>query len=1008
MEMLKLSVKSLLISAIWLLCSSFVSPCDRVLQNVYNRDAVSLNGNWEIIVDPYDTGYYDYRLNSTNGFFRNLKPATKSDLVEYDFCKTETLRVPGDWNTQSDRFFFYEGSIWYKRDFTCSKPEGKKLYLYFGAANYVTDVYLNGEPLGHHEGGFTPFSFEVTDKVADGDNFVVVRVNNVRRPEGVPTVNCDWWNYGGITRDVMLVETPELTVDDYFVHLSDCSYKKISGYVRASVARDGIPMTVAIPELGVSETVVSDQNGLAHFSIDAAPVLWTPENPKLYDVVVSCGGDSVADRIGFRRIEAIGKHLYLNGKEVFLRGISIHEEAPFRQGRVATEAEDRVLLGWAKELGCNFVRLAHYPHNEKMVRAAEEMGLMVWDEIPVYWTIHFDDSGTFANASAQLRDMINRDKNRCGVIIWSMANETPRSDARDSFLASLARHARSMDNTRLVSMAMEVSWTPDGPTIDDTMNKYVDIISFNCYSGWYGGKVSDCATMKWNIPYDKPFIVSEFGGGALYGKHGDVDERWTEEYQEELYKQTLAMYDRTEGFSGMSPWILMDFRSSRRQLHGVQDFFNRKGLISENGQKKKAFFVLQDFYASKAKEYADAPAAPAAPAKKPHILLASGWQDVNIGDIAHTPGILALLRDKLPEAKITLWKFAAENPDVAALYKRNFPDVEVLYGHPDQYGIAPSSEVVEAINDADLFLHGSGPLVVAHEYLELWRNMTDKPYGVFGVTTQSVWPSLKETIANATFMLPRETASAEVLKDLGIDKPEIRFVPDAAFAVDVRNDAAADAFIKANGLEDRKFLVVIPRLRKTPYWELDYRKAEFSQEYIDETTALNDKWKEIDHAKIREAIIRWVRETGNQVVVCPEMTYQVNIMDELVIDPLPEDVKSHVMKRGYWLPDEAASLYSRAFCVLSLECHSPIIAMANGTPAIYVRQREDTIKGQMYYDLGLSDWVFEIDSTTGGQIADRLMEIQKDYSGAQKYLKRAMKKADSLYGKGIDIVKKNL
>jgi len=587
-----------------LFCSALPLNAQQILQNVYAREITGLNGNWEIIVDPFDTGYYDYRLNSTNGFFKNLKPKSKSDLVEYDFVKTETLKVPGDWNTQSDRFFFYEGSIWYKKDFNYHKKDDKKVYLYFGAANYVANVYLNGDVIGMHEGGFTPFSFDITDKVKEGNNFVILRVNNHRKPEGVPTVNSDWWNYGGITRDVLLVETPVVYLDDYSIGLTKGKYNEVSGYVQTNVKKTGISVKVSIPELKVNQTLTTDETGKALFTIKTSPRLWSPEEPKRYNVLISCGDDIINDKIGFRQIETRGKGIYLNNKQVFLRGISIHEEAPFRQGRLDSEMECRTLLGWAKELGCNFVRLAHYPHTEKMVRIAEEMGLMVWSEIPVYWTIHWENPETFKNASNQLSEMINRDKNRCAVVVWSIANETPHSEARDNFLSTLAHQVRSADNTRLLSMAMEVSWKPNSVcTIDDNMNKYVDIISFNCYIGWYGGKLEDCKTRKWEIPYDKPFFVSEFGAGALQGFHGDVDERFTEEYQEELYKQTLAMYNRTEGFSGMSPWILMDFRSARRQLHGVQDFFNRKGLISENGQKKKAFYVLQAFYEQKKKEY---------------------------------------------------------------------------------------------------------------------------------------------------------------------------------------------------------------------------------------------------------------------------------------------------------------------------------------------------------------------------------------------------------------------
>ncbi|MPM87710.1 Beta-glucuronidase [bioreactor metagenome] len=229
---------------------------------------------------------------------------------------------------------------------------------------------------------------------------------------------------------------------------------------------------------------------------------------------------------------------------------------------------------------------------------------MVWSEIPVYWTIHWDNPDTYHNASAQLNDMMERDKNRCSVIIWSVANETPHSNARDNFLARLAKQVRNKDNTRLLSMAMEVTGTKNNISqVKDYMSEYVDIISFNNYLGWYGGTPEDCKTRQWDIPYDKPFFISEFGGGALQGLHGDKTERWTEEYQEELYKNTLDMYNRVDGFAGTSPWILMDFRSTRRQLNGIQDFFNRKGVISERGVRKKAFYVLQDFYRSKKAEY---------------------------------------------------------------------------------------------------------------------------------------------------------------------------------------------------------------------------------------------------------------------------------------------------------------------------------------------------------------------------------------------------------------------
>jgi len=578
---------------------------NKLIQNAYARENQSLNGSWNYIVDPFDNGYYDYRLKENpNGFFKNQKAQSKTDLVEYNFDTSPLMVIPSDWNTRDPKLFFYEGSVWFKKDFSYTPREGYKTYVYFGAVNYDAKVYLNGEKIGEHIGGFTPFNIDITDKVKEGNNFLIVRVNNERHPEAVPTINADWWNYGGITREVMLVEVPELFIRDYSIQLEKGKYNRITGSIQLNESSAGKEVLVSIPGLNISETFTTNINGVAAVSIDATPELWSPENPKLYDVRFSFNGEEIVDQIGFRQIETEGKKILLNGKEVFLRGICIHEEAPFRQGRAWSPEDAKILLGWAKELGCNFVRLAHYPHNEHMIREAEKLGIMVWSEIPVYWTIHWENPDTYANALAQLDDMINRNKNRCAVTVWSIANETPHSDARDQFLGKLAQFAREKDDTRLISMAMEVTGQSKNLSkVEDNMNPYVDIISFNSYLGWYGGSIEDIKNRDWEIPYDKPFFVSEFGAGALQGKHSDGTEIWSEEYQARLYEETLKMFDKVEGFAGTSPWILVDFYSPRRLLNGIQDYYNRKGIISDNGIKKKAFYVLQDFYRQKAEEY---------------------------------------------------------------------------------------------------------------------------------------------------------------------------------------------------------------------------------------------------------------------------------------------------------------------------------------------------------------------------------------------------------------------
>lgn len=596
--MLKRTLTCLLIAL-----STYLNADVPLITNASARNITSLNGKWNYIVDPLDNGFLDYRLEPhKNGFFKNQKPTNPSQLIEYNFDTSPHMKIPTDWNTKDNQLFFYEGSVWFKKDFTHQKKKNNKTYIYFGAVNYRSSVYINGELAGHHIGGYTPFNFDITDLLVEGKNFVVVRVNNNRGKDEVPTVNMDWWNYGGITREVMLVDVPQIFVEDYQIQLAKNNKGLIAGWVKLNAAKAGEAITVEIPELKIKQQLKTDQHGLANFEVKAKPILWSPKRPKIYEIIVSKANESISDQIAFRTIETKGKDILLNGEKIFLSGISVHEEAPYRQGRAWSKDDARTLLGWAKEMGCNFVRLAHYPHNETMVREAEKMGLMVWSEIPVYWTISWTNEGTYNNAKKQLHDMVYRDKNRGAVVIWSIANETPHGEARDKFLSNLATYARTLDNTRLLSMAMEVNHLPNHVNVvEDNMNEYVDIISFNEYMGWYDGRGTseDCRVATWKIPYNKPIVVSEFGGDALQGLYGDKTERWTEDFQEELYIRNVEMLSKIDGLAGVSPWILKDFHSPRRQLFGIQDWFNRKGLISDQGIKKKAFYVMQHWYKTK-------------------------------------------------------------------------------------------------------------------------------------------------------------------------------------------------------------------------------------------------------------------------------------------------------------------------------------------------------------------------------------------------------------------------
>jgi beta-glucuronidase len=569
-----------------------------LIANIDGRQTVRLDGPWHSIVDPYGAGYVSYHAERlTDGYFKDAEQRDKSHRIEYNFEASPTLEVPGDWNSQRADLFFYEGPLWYRKKFDFVLEPGRRTFIHLGAVNRKARVFLNGELIGEHEGGFTPFNFEVTGTVRDGENSLVVQADNSRDRDAVPTLMTDWWNYGGITRPVRVVDLPETFIEDYFLYLERGSRTAVRGHVRLNGRNKQQAVTLRIADADLSTVVETDESGFADIRFEANLDLWSPGSPKLYEVRIEAETDAVVDSIGFRTIEARGTEILLNGEPIFLRGISIHEEAPFRGGRAHRRADAETLLGWVEELGGNFVRLAHYPHNEAIIREADRRGILVWSEIPVYWTISWNNAATYASAEQQLSEMVVRDRNRASIVLWSVANETPISDARSLFLGRLIDRARELDPSRLLTAALQAHYEDETTmVVDDPIGAKLDVMGNNEYIGWYDGLPEKADRITWKSPYDKPLIMSEFGGGALAGNHGDEEEIWTEEFQESIYEHQVGMLQKIPFLAGTSPWILMDFRSPRRPLPGIQDFWNRKGLVSETGEKKKAFFVLQDFY----------------------------------------------------------------------------------------------------------------------------------------------------------------------------------------------------------------------------------------------------------------------------------------------------------------------------------------------------------------------------------------------------------------------------
>jgi len=590
-------VKKLNITIAFLLLA-FNIFSDSMMLNPYNRkDVMSLNGEWNVIIDPFCRG-------EISGFFKNRKPSGKADFVEYSFTDAQRLHVPGDFNSQLLELKYYEGNVWYQRTLKLNVDSNKRQFLYFAGANYYAKVWLNGVELGSHEGGFLPFQFDITSLVKEGDNDIVVMVNNDRKKENIPALNFDWWNYGGITRDVFIVQTPKSFIQDYKIQLKKSSTTILTAFVKLNGVHTAQKVEIKIPELKINKAENTNDAGEVSFEISTKPQLWKPEIPKLYSVSFVFGNDTITEDIGFRTIETKGSKILLNGTPMFLKGVNFHEEISQRMGRAYSDADAAMILSEVKALGCNFIRTGHYPQNERIVRMAEKMGLMIWEEIPIWQGIDFSNELVMKKAEIMFKDMISRDKNRAAIIIWSVANETKPTTDRNRFLFELVKQVRKMDNSRLIGAAFDnIKYNKETSTfsLQDSLVQSLDLVGVNKYMGWYMPFPAAPNQLKWNIAIDKPLLISEFGGEALYGQHGaiDVAASWSEEYQEKLYLDNIEMFKNIPNLCGITPWVLFDFRSPTRLNYLNQNGWNRKGLVSDKGLRKKAWYVMRNYYLSK-------------------------------------------------------------------------------------------------------------------------------------------------------------------------------------------------------------------------------------------------------------------------------------------------------------------------------------------------------------------------------------------------------------------------
>ncbi len=363
-----------------------------------------------------------------------------------------------------------------------------------------------------------------------------------------------------------------------------------------------------------------------------------------------------------------------------------------------------------------------------------------------------------------------------------------------------------------------------------------------------------------------------------------------------------------------------------------------------------------------------------ADSKKKTVILRSSWQTVNIGDIAHTPGVLHLLEKYCPNVTVKLWPSDTRN-GVKEMLQARFPQVEIL----------ERSQLNQAMKEADFLLHGSGPSLVARRDVKRWVDATNKPFGVFGITLGSVEQEQKDLLSKAEFIFFRDSKSLALAKKNGITSPIMEFGPDGAFAVDLRDESKAKQFLQANNLKEENFMCCIPRLRYTPYWKIK------NKPFNKERHLRNEEMKEHDHAPLREAIIAVTKETDMKILICPEDKSQMEIGKEMLYDKLPEETKKKVVWReNYWLTNEALSVYTKSAGLFGLEMHSPIMCIGNEIPAVVCRFHEQTSKGYMWEDIGLNDWLFDMDQPENiKRITSTVLDIAKNPLEAKQKAKQA-------------------
>ena len=560
------------------------------------RSLIDLSGIWDFRFDPDDKGVGE---NWTKGF-KNGRP----------------IAVPASWNDQfaEDRDFL--GPAWYQLKF--NKPwelNSKKIIIRFGSVNYISDVWLNGELVGHHEGGHLPFDYDISDKIVSEDNLLVVRVdgrlseNHVPpsgSPMNYPQTNFDFYPFCGVHRPVLLCAIPSKGIRDITVKTSIKDTTGILDVTTETVGLTDAYINLSLKGFGSKIATTSKiERNIQKLTLEVKKAnFWNTETPNLYDLTVDIiKEDSIIDsytlKVGIRTIEVKGDKLLLNGNPIYLTGFGRHEDFPITgRGYVpAVIIKDYSLMRW---IGANSFRTSHYPYSEQMMDLADRLGFLVIDEIPAVGLTFSKDviDRQLELCNQYIEELIKRDKNHPSVIMWSLANEPHNSLKSGEFFKLLYDKTRELDSTRLITVVNMMG-------VKERAFQFCDVLCINRYYGWYlqPGDIDEACEIlskemdKLYEKYRKPIILSEFGADTIPGWHSQPPEMFSEEYQTEFIKKYIDVCRSKPYVIGEHVWNLCDFKTSQ----GITRMgsINYKGVFTRDRRPKMAAHLLRKLWKEK-------------------------------------------------------------------------------------------------------------------------------------------------------------------------------------------------------------------------------------------------------------------------------------------------------------------------------------------------------------------------------------------------------------------------